>query len=54
MYLRDNTNDVPPRLWCEFADICKGRSDKTVTYQKKSMRTLSIVCDLASNGIVIP
>jgi len=34
MYLRDNTDDVAPRLWREFTDIWNESSDKTPAHQR--------------------
>ena len=35
MYLGDNADDVPPRLWREFTNVCDGGSNIIVTHQNK-------------------
>jgi hypothetical protein len=54
-YLRDDTDDVAPRLWRKFTDVCNVNSYMmtAVTNRTKIRRTLSIVSDLASDRVVI-
>jgi hypothetical protein len=34
VYLGDNADDIPPRLWREFTNICDAGSNRMVTHQK--------------------